>query len=269
MAYVRSNPPLVVLVKILYWNLLMDKGGGTKDNSSNNTSSPTDTEAHDTTSSRKSNNSDDPGHCNLVAFALVFEQQRLSYKALRTCALVSKGMHKTAKDVFTARYKLNWHSYPPSIIDGEYDAELCKILYVPAKANGNDNSSSTSGAAHDGYIRMWWKGYATSKQYRRMHVDVLNAAKIYGVSSILIDAYESKIIGSDDQTWIAQEWFGSLKALPFSETRLAVLNSKFLFSRAGIENIYNKTRHYWTRDNLRLRHFDSFAEAEEIGRAHV
>lgn len=146
--------------------------------------------------------------CTMLAFALVFDG--LSYAVLRTCALVSRQFHKTSKEVFKARYSRNINSYPPSITDGNYEEELCKIFHVPAKpqpqsqqndnsnnsqdTNNNDATQNNNDHNTDGYVRMWWRGYATSKQYRRMHMDLLNAVKIYGVSAVLIDAYESKIV---------------------------------------------------------------------------
>jgi len=233
-----------------------------KDDSKNNTNQQA-----------QNNDNEQKNMDTMLAFSLVFDT--LAYSVLRTCSLVSKDFHKTTKEVFKTRYNRHINSYPPSIVDGQYDSELCKVFYVPAKIklftndNNTNNNNNNSNTPHntDGYVRMWWRGYATSKQYRRMHMDLLNAVKIYGVSAVLIDAYESKIIGIDDQAWIASEWFGALKTLPITVTRLAVLNSKYLFSRAGIENIYNKTKHYWGKNangktSFKLKHFDTFEEAE-------
>jgi len=218
-------------------------------------------------------NTSEPHVQSLHAFALIFEH--LSYHNLRTCALVSKDFHKATKDVFKARYNRNIGSYPSSITDGKYDKELCTIIYVPPTVNNNhanttnNNSNNTTPRGTirntDGYVRMIWKGYATSKQYRRMHVDLLNAQKIYGVSGMMIDASESKIIGIEDQSWIAQNWFEWVKGSSFRVTRVAVLNSKFLFSRAGIENIYNKSKQVWSsNDDFQLRHAETFLEAESF-----
>ena len=103
-------------------------------------------------------------------------------------------------------------------------------------------------------VRMLWKGYATSAQFRAANERVLEAIKERKASKLLGDAEDFVLIGADDQMWLASNWIP--RALQAGVRKIALVMPRFYFNRVAVDTVAQRLSGEFARNLVRIEYFD-------------
>ena len=109
--------------------------------------------------------------------------------------------------------------------------------------------------AQSGIVRMKWKGYANSQQFRegtRRMLEVLREAK---ATVVLGDITDMVLISQDDQQWLIENFLPVATDAGFRA--IALLKPQHYFNRVAVETIAYKVN----KEKLRISFFETEAEA--------
>src|SRR5688572_28616717 len=106
-----------------------------------------------------------------------------------------------------------------------------------------------------GIVRMSWKGYANSGQFRegtRRMLEVLRDAR---ASVVLGDITEMVLISQEDQQWLVENFLPV--AIDAGFKAIALLNPRHYFNKVAVETIAYKVK----QEKLKISFFESEEEA--------
>ena len=103
-------------------------------------------------------------------------------------------------------------------------------------------------------VRMIWKGYATSAQFRAANERVLEAIRERKASRLLGDVKDFILIGADDQTWLASNWIP--RALQAGVRKIALVMPRFYFNRVAVDTVTQRLSGEFARNLVRIEYFD-------------
>ena len=107
----------------------------------------------------------------------------------------------------------------------------------------------------EGFVRMLWKGYQNSHQFREGTVRMLSVLQETGAREVLGDIRDMVLISQEDQQWVVGQFIPL--AIGSGFRALALLQPRHYFNKVAVQTIAYQVK----SEQLQIRFFEREEEA--------
>lgn len=109
-------------------------------------------------------------------------------------------------------------------------------------------------------LEIVWDGFAPSQAFREAFDSAANWLKTHRASKWILDHKKSKIIAPEDQKWLVQEWFATLRKDTGIPDTVALVNGVDFYGKISVTSYSKALSQDLGEEKLRL--FEERTEAE-------
>jgi len=106
-----------------------------------------------------------------------------------------------------------------------------------------------------------WEGFAPSQDFREAFDSAADWLKTHRVSKWILDHQKSKIIAPEDQKWLVQEWFVSVRQEIGIPDTVALVNGEDFYGKISVTSYSQALSQDMGTEKLRL--FEERTAAED------